>query len=91
MPRSLLAMLLPLALLACDGAEEREAAYFNRGKALYEAGDYSKAALELKNARQINPLNVEALYYLALISEKQGSFRDAYNAVANPSNRLCTR
>lgn len=79
-PRALLALLLPLALLACDGAEEREAAYFNRGKTLYETGDYSKAALELKNARQINPLNFEALYYLGLIAEKQGNYRDAFNA-----------
>ena len=78
--RWLLALLIPLALVACDGAEEREKAYFDRGKALYEAGDYRKAALELKNARQINPLNVEALYYLGLISEKQGDYRGAFSA-----------
>ncbi len=78
--RWLLALLIPLALVACDGAEEREKAYFDRGKALYEAGDYRKAALELKNARQINPLNVEALYYLGLISEKQGDYRGAFGA-----------
>ncbi len=78
--RWLLALLIPLALAACDGAEEREKAYFDRGKALYEAGDYRKAALELKNARQINPLNMEALYYLGLISEKQGDYRGAFGA-----------
>ena len=75
-----LAVLIPLGLLACDGAEEREAAYFERGKSLYESGDYRKASLELRNARQINPLNVEALYYLGLIAEKQGEYRGAYNA-----------
>lgn len=75
-----LAATLPLGLIACDGAEEREAAYFERGKSLYEAGDYSKASLELRNARQINPLNHEALYYLGLIAEKKGDFRGAYKA-----------
>jgi len=75
-----LVALLPVGLLACDGAEEREAAYFERGKSLYEAGDYNKASLELRNARQINPLNHEALYYLGLIAEKKGDYRGAYNA-----------
>jgi predicted Zn-dependent protease len=75
--RLLLAVLLPVVLAACDGAEEREAAYFERGKALYEAGDYRKASLELKNARQINPLNVDALYYLGLIAEKENGYREA--------------
>jgi len=78
--RWMIALLVPLALLACDGAEKREKAYFDRGKALYEAGDFQKAALELKNARQINPLNVEALYYLGLIAEKQGDYRGAFGA-----------
>jgi len=75
-----LAVVLPLGLIACDGAEEREAAYFERGKSLYEAGDYSKASIELRNARQINPLNHEALYYLGLIAEKKGDFRGAFKA-----------
>ena len=76
----IVALLLPLLLAACDGAEEREAAYFQRGKSLYEAGDYQKASLEFRNARQINPLNVEALYYLGMIAEKQGKPRAAYRA-----------
>lgn len=75
-----LAAVLPLGLIACDGAEERESAYFERGKSLYESGDYNKASIELRNARQINPLNHEALYYLALISEKKGDFKGAYKA-----------
>lgn len=75
-----LALVLPLGLLACDGAEEREAAYFERGKALYEEGKFRKASLELRNARQINPLNVEALFYLGLIAEKENDFRGAYKS-----------
>src|SRR3569623_977829 len=42
------------------------------GKALYESGDMSKAAVEFKNALQIQPASLEAQYYLGLIAEKQG-------------------
>lgn len=79
----LLGLLAPLALGGCDGAEEREAAYFARGKALYDAGELVKARLEFKNARQINPLNVEALYYLGLIAEKEKNFKAAFDAFKN--------
>ena len=77
---AVMAIMFSLALAACDGAEEREAAYFERGKTLYEEGNLTKARLEFKNARQINPLNMEALYYLGLIAEKRGKFKSAYRA-----------
>jgi len=73
-----LALVLPLLLVACDGAEEREAAYFERGLALYKDGKLKKASLEFRNARQINPLNMEALYYLGLITEKERNLRAAF-------------
>jgi len=73
-------LLVPLALSACDGAAEREAAYFERGKALFKEGNLVKARIEFKNARQINPLNVEALYYLGLIAEKEKDFKGAFGA-----------
>jgi len=73
-----LTTLLPLALAACDGAEEREAKYLGRGKNLYTAGDYVKARLEFRNALQINPKGVEGRYYLGLIDEAQGDLRNAF-------------
>ncbi|MDH3702399.1 MAG: tetratricopeptide repeat protein [Alphaproteobacteria bacterium] len=73
-----LALVLPLLLAGCDGAEEREAAYFERGQALYNEGKLKKASLEFRNARQINPLNMEALYYLGLIREKEQKLRAAF-------------
>jgi tetratricopeptide (TPR) repeat protein len=76
----MLGLLLPLALGGCDGAEEREAAYFERGKTLFEEGNLIKARIEFKNARQINPLNTEALYYLGLIAEKEKNFKAAFGA-----------
>ena len=76
-----------LTLAACDGAEEREAAYFERGKALYEEGKFTKAGLEFKNARQINPLNMEALYYLGLIAERSKDYRAALAAFRKVSEQ----
>ena len=83
-----LMVLCPIVLAACDGAEEREAAYFERGKALFEEGDFTKARLELKNARQINPLNMEALYYLGLIAERERDYRGALAAFMKVSEQI---
>ncbi len=74
------ACMLSVLLIGCEGPEEREAAYLERGKALFGEGKYEKARLELKNARQINPLGVETLYYLGLIDDVQGNWRRAFVA-----------
>ncbi|MGB7949410.1 MAG: tetratricopeptide repeat protein [Candidatus Binatia bacterium] len=74
------AMLIALFILVtCGGAEEREQKYLERGKDFYEHGDYVKASLEFKNALQINPKGIDALFYLGLIDEKQGEFRTAFS------------
>ncbi len=67
-------------LAACDGPEEREQAYLEKGRELFEAGDYQKARLEFKNARQINPKGVEALFYLGQIREREANWRGAFAA-----------
>ena len=68
------AFALALFLVACDGPEEREAAYLERGRARFEEGNYVKAGLEFKNALQINPAGLEAVYYQGLIAEKQANW-----------------
>jgi tetratricopeptide (TPR) repeat protein len=75
-----LAACFVLTLVACGGAEEREANYRQRGKALFEQGDYIKAALEFRNALQINPISVEAIFYLGRIAEAQGDLQSAMGA-----------
>ncbi len=65
-------------LAACDGPEEREQAYMEKGRELFEQGEFEKARLEFKNARQINPKGIEALYYLGQISEREANWRAAF-------------
>jgi tetratricopeptide (TPR) repeat protein len=69
-----------LALAACDSPKQREQQYVEHGKALYDSGDLVKAALEFKNALQINPVGVDAQYYMGLILEKQNDLGGAANA-----------
>ncbi|WP_395020412.1 tetratricopeptide repeat protein [Dongia sp.] len=80
-----------LWLGGCDSPKDLEAKYIANGKALYESGDFAKAAVEFRNALQIQPANLEPQYYLGLIAEKQEK-RDAAAAAfqkvadADPKN-----
>jgi tetratricopeptide (TPR) repeat protein len=80
-----------LFVAACDSPAERESAHVARGKELLAAGDPVKAALEFRNALQINPVSAEATFMLAGIAEQSGDYLAAlrgYRAVAdqNASN-----
>jgi tetratricopeptide (TPR) repeat protein len=80
-----------LWLGGCDSPKDLEAKYIANGKGLYESGDLSKAAIEFKNALQIQPASLEPQYYLGLIAEKQGKFDAAAAAFekvadADPKN-----
>ena len=63
---------------ACEGPQEREAAYMEKARALYKDGRFVKAGLEFRNALQINPTNLEARYSLGLIFERQRKFKQAF-------------
>lgn len=83
---------LSLGLAACGGAEDRKAAYFEKGQALFKEGNYEKARLEFKNVLQIDPKDVPARYALAETLEKLQDWRGAaghYLAVieADPSHK----
>ncbi len=68
---------LVLALVGCGGADERKAAYLERGMQLVEEGNFEKAQLEFKNALQIDPKDANAHYQLGLVLEKLDEWRPA--------------
>ena len=56
------------AMLACGSREEKKMKLFEKGKTLYEQGDYVKAQLEFKNALQIDPKYADGYYWLGTVS-----------------------
>jgi len=73
--------LLILALAAgCSGPEEKKLKFFNKGKDLYEKGQYTEAKLEFKNAIQIDPKYADAYYMLGMAEMRSGNPRGAYGA-----------
>ena len=46
----LFALLAALIIISCSGPEEKKMKFYNKGKALYEQGEYVKARLEFRNA-----------------------------------------
>jgi tetratricopeptide (TPR) repeat protein len=67
--------ILCLALGACGSAEDRADDYKTRARALFEAGDYTNARLEARNAAQLDPKDAGIRYLLALIAEQDQQFR----------------
>ena len=77
----LVVLLFTLSLvLGCSGPEEKKMKFFNKGKALYEKGDYVKAALEFKNAVQIDPKFADGYYMLGKVAMGQRDFNRAYGS-----------
>jgi tetratricopeptide (TPR) repeat protein len=69
-----------VSMSACSTPEEKKMKYYEKGKQLYEQGDYTSARLELKNAIQIDHKFAEAFYMLGMVELKneniQASFID---------------
>ena len=76
--RFVLLMLCAFALVACGTAQDRAAKYLARAKTSYEAEDYVKAEIDLKNTLQIDPNNVEAHYLFAQVSEKEQNWPNMF-------------
>ncbi len=69
-----------LGLAACSSPEDKVASFYKKGQGYMQSADYVKASLEFKNALQINPNNVPAMYGLALIAEHNSNW-DQTNAL----------
>ncbi len=73
--------LIFLLLLGCDDSNDA-LEYTKNGKELYQQENYKKATLEFKNAIQADNKQIEALYYLALIYEKERNFTGMYKKLS---------
>lgn len=72
-----LILLLAAALAACSSAEDRKTAYLQKAAGLQAQGNYEKARLEVKNALQIDPKDVQAWYLMGEMEEKLQNWRAA--------------
>ena len=67
-----------LMVTACGDQESRKTAYFDRGSALFDAGDDARARLEFNNTLQIDNRYAEAWYMLGRVEQRSGEFQKAY-------------
>jgi len=67
--------LLLLQLTACASPEEEAKNHLQKGRELFEKGEFDKALLELKSASQSNNKLGEVYYYMALLDEKNNNFK----------------
>ena len=77
--RTVLAALLTGMISGCGSAEDSSERFIESGKELMEQGEFDKARLEFRNALQINPLEAEGYYQLALIDEKNQKWKGMYS------------
>jgi tetratricopeptide (TPR) repeat protein len=70
-------------LAGCSSPDEQAQAYYEKGQALFEAGEPVKAGLEFRNALQIKNTLAPAWYGLALVEEQRGNFEKVYGFLNN--------
>ena len=73
---------LSASMVSCGSQEEKKMKFLEKGKTLYEQGDYVKARLEFKNALQIDPKFADGYDWMGMIRQHDGSFKQAFGAFA---------
>ncbi|MBN1140905.1 MAG: tetratricopeptide repeat protein [Deltaproteobacteria bacterium] len=77
--RFLVALFIPVTLFfGCSGPDEKKAKFFEKGQTLFAQKDYVKAALEFKNAIQIDPKYAEAYLMLGKVGLAEKDPVNAY-------------
>jgi tetratricopeptide (TPR) repeat protein len=66
-----------LALLGCGSAQSRKAGYLTHGQAYYADGNFDKAAVEFRNAAEIDEKDASVRYWLGRARERSGDIRGA--------------
>lgn len=74
-------ILLVATIQACSSPEEKAADYIRNADALFEEGKLQKAAIEYKNALQVNQNQPDAWFGLARIHERKQEWRQAYGVL----------
>ena len=87
----ILLLLASLALAACDTAEQRAEAYYQRGMALLSEGETDRALVEFRNVFRLNGDHIPARLAYADIQRDRGEIRDAFGqylrvAETDPAN-----
>ncbi len=72
---TLFSLVCTLYLSACGTPEETAVQHLEKGKDLFEKGEYDKAILELKTSSQAGDQRGETYYYMALLDEKNNNFK----------------
>lgn len=87
-----LLLIMMVALSACDSAQDRKTKYMSEAVKKFEAGDFDKARVSIKNVLQIDPKDNEARFLLGKIKEKQQEWREAagnyQSVIENDSNHI---
>ncbi len=81
----LLLITFVLLVVGCTSKEHRVQEFISDGKKYIQKGEYKKAILEFKNALQLDPKNVKAMFYIGKaylgIKEYRKAYSFFYNAV----------
>ncbi|MFH1674845.1 MAG: tetratricopeptide repeat protein, partial [Pseudomonadota bacterium] len=75
-------LVLVFSLIGCVSKEEKRDQFLQQGIRLYEAGQYKKAVLELKNVLQLDPDCAPAYLYMGRAYFKQGNIKKAKGNLA---------
>ena len=73
----MMAAIVAVALVACGGPEERKAKYRLRAQEYFQAGNYPKARVAIRNVLKIDPKDAEAYFIYAQVEEKEKNWRNA--------------
>jgi len=71
------ALAVLFALVGCSGSQARFEGYMAQGQRYFASGNVDKASVEFRNALQIEPQSVDALYFNGRVAERRGNIRDA--------------
>jgi tetratricopeptide (TPR) repeat protein len=75
-------MAAAISLAGCGGGEDRQAKYLTRAQEYFDAENFEKAKIEVKNVMQINPNNAEGRFLLGRLAEQEQNYRGAYGNFA---------